>query len=226
MPPTSAPVSAAARARTNATTRTCDVATFVAVSNAFRGTHRRQGVGDRPPHLGPQRLGRCRPPVRAHVSTVPLQPVGEAPHRTTAHRRAMGGGEIVEALPTQVDKDRSGWRLQRAGTAPASTSTNDLHPAIAGNGVRDQRCGGDKHVLIRRQPPRLVTAIIAPSLGLERPAGHEVGEEEKDPDAGEGRAVVAGPGVDVGVGLWVVWSPGGGGGGGQGAGASYHSSSF
>jgi hypothetical protein len=166
MPPSSAPVFAAARARTIATSRTCDVATLVAVSNAFRGSHGRQGVGDRPPHLGPQRLGRCRPPARAHVSTVPRQPVGEAPHRTTTHRRAMGGGETVEALPTHVDRDRSGWRLRRAGTAPASTPTNDRHPAIAGNGVRDQRCGGEKHVLIRRQPHRLVTAIITPSLGL------------------------------------------------------------
>jgi hypothetical protein len=52
---------------------------------------------------------------------------------------------------------------------------------------------------------------------LERPIGHEVGE--KGPDAGEGRAVAAGPRVDVGVGLWVVWAPGGGV-EGRGAGAS------
>jgi hypothetical protein len=163
MPPTSTPVSAAA----SATTRACDVATLVAINNASRGTHRRQDVRDRPPHLGTQRPGRCRSPARAHVSTVPRQPAGEAPHRVTTHRRAMGGGEAVEALSTQVDRDGSGWRLQRARTTPASTPINDLHPAITGNGVRDQRSGGgDKHVLIRRQLPRLVTTIIAPSLSL------------------------------------------------------------
>jgi hypothetical protein len=61
----------------------------------------------------------------------------------------MGGGEVVEALPTQVDRDGSGWRLQRARTTPASTPINDLHPTIIGNGVRDQQSGGgDKHILI------------------------------------------------------------------------------
>jgi hypothetical protein len=81
---------------------------------------------------------RCRPPARAHVSTVPRQPAEEAPHQTTTHRHVMGGGETIEALPTQVGKDRPGWSLRRAGKAPASTPTNDRHPAITGNGVRQE----------------------------------------------------------------------------------------
>jgi hypothetical protein len=80
----------------------------------------------------------------------------------------MRGGEAIETLSTQVDRDGPGWRLQRARTMPASTMIDDRHPVIPGNGVSGKGGGGggDEHILIRRQPTIMVATTIASTLGL------------------------------------------------------------
>jgi hypothetical protein len=107
-------------------------------------------------------------PARAHVSTVPQQPTDEAPHRPTTHHRAMRGGEAIETLPTQVGRDGPVQRLQQARTTPASTMIDYRHPVITSNGVSGEvgGGGGDKHILVRRQPTIIVATTIAPMLGL------------------------------------------------------------
>jgi hypothetical protein len=99
---------------------------------------------------------------------VPQQPTDEAPHRPTTHHRAMRGGEAIETLPTQVGRDGPVQRLQQARTTPASTMIDYRHPVITSNGVSGEvgGGGGDKHILVRRQPTIIVATTIAPMLGL------------------------------------------------------------